>query len=101
MDRNGTGLEIVSVQLVEAAPPDAVLSSFEDLATARQDSVIYIKTESQTLALTFINDGTILLAGCTFDAGAAEGKITPSATLICGSFDMNYTMQLRSLFGVK
>ena len=35
------------------------------------------------------------------DAGAAEGKITPSATLICGSFDMNYTMQLRSLFGVK
>lgn len=42
------------------------------------DSVIYIKTESQTLALTFINDGTILLAGCTFDAGAAEGKITPS-----------------------
>ena len=42
MDRNGTGLEIVSVQLVEAAPPDAVLSSFEDLATARQDSVIYI-----------------------------------------------------------
>ena len=65
------------------------------------DSVIYIKTESQTLALTFINDGTILLAGCTFDAGAAEGKITPSATLICGSFDMNYTMQLRSLFGVK
>ncbi len=65
------------------------------------DSVIYIKTESQTLALTFINDGTILLAGCTFDAGAAEGKITPSATLICGSFDTNYTMQLRSLFGVK
>lgn len=65
------------------------------------DSVIYIKTESQTLALTFINDGTILLAGCTFDAGVAEGKITPSATLICGSFDMNYTMQLRSLFGVK
>ena len=65
------------------------------------DSVIYIKTEGQTLALTFINDGTILLAGCTFDAGAAEGKITPSATLICGSFDMNYTMQLRSLFGVK
>ena len=42
MDWNGTGLEIVSVQLVEAAPPDAVLSSFEDLATARQDSVIYI-----------------------------------------------------------
>lgn len=42
MDRNGTGLEIVSVQLVEAAPPEAVLSSFEDLATARQDSVIYI-----------------------------------------------------------
>lgn len=65
------------------------------------DSVIYIKTESQTLALTFINDGTILLAGCTFDAGASEGKITPSATLICGSFDTNYTMQLRSLFGVK
>lgn len=65
------------------------------------DSVIYIKTESQTIALTFINDGTILLAGCTFDAGAAEGKITPSATLICGSFDTNYTMQLRSLFGVK
>jgi hypothetical protein len=65
------------------------------------DSVIYIKTEGQTLALTFINDGTILLAGCTFDAGASEGKITPSATLICGSFDMNYTMQLRSLFGVK
>jgi len=42
MDVNGTGIEIVSVQLVEAAPPQAVLASFQDLATARQDRSIYL-----------------------------------------------------------
>lgn len=42
MDKNGTGIEIVNVQLVEAAPPTAVLGSFQDLATARQDRSIYI-----------------------------------------------------------
>ncbi len=42
MDKNGTGIEIVNVQLVEATPPSAVLGSFQDLATARQDRSIYI-----------------------------------------------------------
>lgn len=42
MDVNGTGIEIVSVQLVESAPPQAVLASFQDLASARQDQSIYI-----------------------------------------------------------
>ena len=42
MNQNKVGIEIVSVQLVEAAPPDAVKDSYEDLASARQDRAIYI-----------------------------------------------------------
>lgn len=42
MDLNGAGIEIVGVQLVEASPPDSVVASFQDLATARQDRSIYI-----------------------------------------------------------
>lgn len=42
MDRNGTGIQIIGVQLVDVSPPESVLASFQDLASARQDKVIYI-----------------------------------------------------------
>ena len=42
MDLNGTGIEIVGIQLIEASPPASVVASFQDLATARQDRSIYI-----------------------------------------------------------
>lgn len=42
MDKNGTGIRIVGVQLVEVSPPESVLASFQDLASARQDRAIYI-----------------------------------------------------------
>ena len=42
MERNNTGIEIIGVQLVQADPPASVMSSFRDLATARQDKSIYI-----------------------------------------------------------
>lgn len=42
MDLNGTGIEIVGIQLVESSPPANVIASFQDLATARQDRSIYI-----------------------------------------------------------
>ena len=40
--RNNTGITIVTVKLTEAIPPDSVQSSFQDLASARQDQAIYI-----------------------------------------------------------
>ena len=42
MDRNNTGIRIVGVQLVDVSPPKNVVASFEDLASARQDKVIYV-----------------------------------------------------------
>jgi membrane protease subunit HflK len=39
---NNSGVEIVAVKLIEAIPPDSVKSSFQDLASARQDQAIYI-----------------------------------------------------------
>ncbi|WP_312699255.1 FtsH protease activity modulator HflK [Sedimentibacter sp.] len=42
MDLNRSGIEIVGVQLVETSPPENVIASFQDLATARQDRSIYI-----------------------------------------------------------
>ena len=42
MEKNKTGIEIVSVQLIRADPPASVMTSFQDLATARQDKSIYI-----------------------------------------------------------
>lgn len=42
LDRNNTGIEIVSMQLLEIAPPADVLASFQDLASARQDKSVYI-----------------------------------------------------------
>ncbi|WP_312047424.1 FtsH protease activity modulator HflK [Anaerotignum sp.] len=42
MDKNNTGIEVVSVQLVQSEPPASVIASFQDLATARQDQSIYI-----------------------------------------------------------
>jgi membrane protease subunit HflK len=42
MSANSTGVAIVAVKLTEAIPPDSVKSSFQDLASARQDEAIYI-----------------------------------------------------------
>ncbi len=42
MDRNKTGIRIVGVQLVAVSPPNSVVASFQDLASARQDKVIYV-----------------------------------------------------------
>jgi membrane protease subunit HflK len=42
MRANNTGIKIVAVKLTESIPPDNVKSSFEDLASARQDRAIYI-----------------------------------------------------------
>jgi membrane protease subunit HflK len=39
---NNSGVAIVAVKLTEAIPPDSVKSSFQDLASARQDQAIYI-----------------------------------------------------------
>ena len=47
MDRNGTGIQIVGVQLVEVSPPESVVASFQDLASARQDKVIYVNQAQQ------------------------------------------------------
>lgn len=42
LDKNRTGIEVVSVQLVDLSPPSSVLPSFQDLASARQDRAIYV-----------------------------------------------------------
>ena len=42
MERNSTGIQITAVQLVEVSPPSPVIPSFRDLASARQDEMIYI-----------------------------------------------------------
>ncbi len=47
MDRNGTGIQIVGIQLVDVSPPENVVASFQDLASARQDKVIYANQAQQ------------------------------------------------------
>ena len=42
LNQNVAGIEVVNIQLVEMTPPEAVLASFQDLASARQDKAIYI-----------------------------------------------------------
>lgn len=42
LDRNQTGIDVVTVQIVKISPPNAVMGSFQDLASARQDKSIYI-----------------------------------------------------------
>jgi membrane protease subunit HflK len=42
MDNNNTGVRIVGTQLIDVSPPESVKSSFQDLASARQDKAIYI-----------------------------------------------------------
>lgn len=42
LDRNNTGVQVVSLQLLEMAPPQEVVDSFQDLASARQDKATYI-----------------------------------------------------------
>jgi membrane protease subunit HflK len=42
MNHNKTGISVVGVQVVEVSPPRAVVGSFQDLASARQDQAIYV-----------------------------------------------------------
>jgi membrane protease subunit HflK len=42
LNNNKTGIRIVAVQMVESSPPKAVVGSFQDLASARQDQAIYM-----------------------------------------------------------
>ena len=42
LDVNGTGIQVVGVQLIEMSPPEDVKASFQDLASARQDRAVYI-----------------------------------------------------------
>lgn len=42
LDKNNTGVQVVSLQLLELAPPQEVVDSFQDLASARQDKATYI-----------------------------------------------------------
>ncbi len=42
LDTNKTGIDILGVQLIEVEPPEAVKTSFQDLASARQDKSVYI-----------------------------------------------------------
>jgi membrane protease subunit HflK len=53
LDRNNTGVQVVSLQLLEMAPPQEVVDSFQDLASARQDRVTYIN-EAQAYMNTII-----------------------------------------------
>lgn len=39
---NGTGIQVIGVQLIEMSPPEDVKASFQDLASARQDKAVYI-----------------------------------------------------------
>jgi len=42
LDKNRTGISIVGIQLVEVSPPESVMASFQDLASARQDKAIFV-----------------------------------------------------------
>lgn len=42
LDRNNTGVQVVNLQLLEMAPPNEIIDSFHDLASARQDKATYI-----------------------------------------------------------
>jgi membrane protease subunit HflK len=42
MNRNTAGIQIIAVQLAGVSPPSPVMPSFHDLASARQDKMIYI-----------------------------------------------------------
>lgn len=53
LDRNNTGVQVVSMQLLEMAPPQEVVDSFQDLASARQDRATYIN-EAQAYLNTII-----------------------------------------------
>jgi membrane protease subunit HflK len=42
LDANEAGIEVVGVQLLAMDPPDEVIPSFQDLASATQDKTVYI-----------------------------------------------------------
>ena len=42
LDKNNTGVQIVNLQLLESAPPQEIVDSFQDVASARQDKTAYI-----------------------------------------------------------
>jgi membrane protease subunit HflK len=42
LNRNNAGIRVIGVQVVDISPPAAVMKSFQDLASARQDQAIYV-----------------------------------------------------------
>ena len=42
LDNEQSGIRLVNVQLLRAAPPDEVMSAFRDVASAREDKVTYL-----------------------------------------------------------
>jgi membrane protease subunit HflK len=42
LDANGAGVSVVGVQLLAVIPPNEVMPSFQDLASARQDKAVYV-----------------------------------------------------------
>jgi len=53
LDRNNTGVQVVNLQLLEMTPPEEIIDSFQDLASARQDKATYIN-EAQAYRNTII-----------------------------------------------
>ncbi len=42
LDKEQSGIQLVNVQLLKAAPPEDVISAFRDVASAREDKVTYL-----------------------------------------------------------
>lgn len=53
LDKNNTGVQIVNLQLLEIAPPQEIVDSFKDVASARQDRATFIN-EAQAYRNTII-----------------------------------------------
>jgi membrane protease subunit HflK len=53
LDKNNTGVQIVNLQLLEIAPPQEIVDSFKDVASARQDKSTFLN-EAQAYRNTVI-----------------------------------------------
>lgn len=53
LDRNNTGVQVVNLQILSITPPQEIVDSFQDLASARQDKATYIN-EAQAYYNTLI-----------------------------------------------
>jgi len=42
LDKEQSGIRLLNVQLLQAAPPDAVMAAFRDVASAKEDKVTYL-----------------------------------------------------------